>query len=65
MIPKVTLNENVTATYDDGKVYLTGKTFKATLFIDQGNLMNIYMGGQGVGSARITIDNVITYKANT
>lgn len=61
---KVTLNENITATYNDGKVYLTGKTFKATLFITQDNLMNIYMGNQGSGTARLTID-VPEPKANT
>jgi hypothetical protein len=62
---KVTLNENITATYEDGKVYLIGQTFKATLFIDQSSLMNIYMGGQGAGTARLIIDNVVPYKANT
>jgi predicted nucleic acid-binding protein len=65
MTAKVTLNENIVATYSDNKVYISGQTFKATLFLDQNSLMNIYMGGQGAGTARLIIDNVLPVKANT
>lgn len=65
MASKVTLNEDITFTYSDGKISINGKTFKATLFVSQDSLMNVYMGGQGAGTARLTIDNVVPYKANT
>jgi hypothetical protein len=65
MVSKVTVNEDITFTYADGKINISGKTFKATLFVSQDSLMSVYMGGQGNGTARLTLDNVIPYKANT
>ena len=34
-MPKVTVNENITVTYADDKIQVNGKTFKATLFLNQ------------------------------
>ena len=62
MATKLTLNESITFTYSEEKIIITGKTFKATLFVKQDSLMSVYMGGQGSGSARLTID---VPKANT
>lgn len=65
MATKLTLNESITFTYSEEKIIITGKTFKATLFVKQDSLMGAYMGGQGVGTARLTIDNAVAYTANT
>ena len=56
MSKKVTVNENITVTYENGRVLVSGKTFKATLFLSQSSLMSVYMGSEGTGKARLTID---------
>lgn len=61
---KHTVNESITINYVDDKISIVGKTFKATLFVSQSSLMSLYMGNEGVGTARLTID-VPEPKSNT
>ena len=64
MPKKHTLNEKVSITYADDKINIVGKTFKATLFVTQSSLMSLYMGNEGAGTAKLTVD-VPEPKANT
>jgi len=63
-MPKHTIKENVSITYADDKINIVGKTFEATLFVTQSSLMGIYMGNQGTGTSKLTI-NIPEPKANT
>lgn len=63
-MPKQTIKENVSITYADDKINIVGKTFQATLFVTQSSLLSLYMGNEGAGTAKLTI-NIPEPKANT
>lgn len=53
---QITVNELVTVTYKNDVITIKGKSFTVSGKLSSAELMKIYWGSEGKGSARVTVD---------
>jgi hypothetical protein len=54
---KINRSEQVTITYRNDRITLTGKAIKGTLSISSSELAKVYWGNQGRGTFRLNYDD--------
>jgi hypothetical protein len=52
----ITKNELVTVTYKNGTIEIKGQSYTVTGKLTSSELMKVYFGNEGKGSARVTMD---------
>ena len=55
-MPTKTVRENIAITYSSGTITITGKTFTLTGTVSSSELMSIYWGSKGKGTARLSVE---------
>jgi hypothetical protein len=54
-MPTKTVKENVTITYSNGVITITGKTFSLEGVVPSSELMSVYWGSKGKGTAKLSV----------
>ena len=55
-MPNKTVRENVTITYSNGRIMIYGDTFTLEGSISSSELMSVYWGSKGKGTAKLSVE---------